>query len=96
MDVLTKDDIVKQLNVQLTKCMNNELFVSIHMNKDGVEMRNCIIPEDVYVTQKEIHIESDLFQIDINSDINEIEFKEIENSYHIRGYNGLDLNLDFV
>ncbi|WP_346961361.1 hypothetical protein [Clostridium sp.] len=96
MGILTKDDIVKQLNVQLTNCMNNELFVTIHMNKDGVEMRNCIIPEDVYITQQEIHIESGLFQINIDNDINEIKFIEIENSYHIKGYNNLDLNLDFV
>lgn len=75
---------LKELNLRLNNCINNDLYINIHIKGRFFESRHCIIPEVFKVTKECIYIEKGFFYFDYTDEIKEIEYIEEDESYHIK------------
>lgn len=89
--------VLAMLEKNLLDSITNNKFVNVHIQSDGLEMSNCIIPDDVII-ENDIIIMRDNFQVTIKTeeaDDFDIEYDEFENGYHIH-CNNADYYIDFI
>lgn len=89
-----KDILMQLINKRLEECVNEERFVSVHINTDKMQIRLCMTPQEADFSVKGIHLLQDMFQITISHEISSIE-RLNEDSFYVL-ISGFEIYIDFV